>query len=59
MQTILGSIQRTLQYYYVNPELGDPANLDIYYCMEDYQPLVITNIDITIPMEQPYSGSIE
>lgn len=59
VQTILGSIQRTLQYYYVNPELGDPSNLDIYYCMEGYQPLTIPNIDVTIPMEQPYSGSIE
>ncbi len=56
VSTILDSIQRTLQYYYVNPELGDPSSLDIYYCMEGYQPLTIPDINVTIPLEQPYQG---
>ena len=54
--TILGSIQRTLQCYAIDPELGDPSNLDIYYCMEGNQPLTIPSINVTIPMEEPYHG---
>ena len=54
--TILDSIQATLQNYYIDPSLGDPSNLDIYYCMEDNQPLTLSNLGITIPMDQPYSG---
>ena len=49
-------IQRTLQYNFVDPELGDPASLDIYYCMEGDLPLTLPGIDVTIPMDQPYQG---
>ena len=54
--TILGSIQRTLQCYAIDPTLGDPSNLDIYYCMEGNQPLTISEINVTIPLETPYHG---
>ncbi len=55
-QMILDSIQKTLQYNFVDPELGDPESLDIYYCMEGDQPLYLENIDVTIPMTEPYHG---
>ena len=54
--TILGSIQRTLQCYAIDPTLGDPSNLDIYYCMEGNQPLTISEINVTIPLDTPYHG---
>ena len=54
--TILDSIQATLQNYYIDPSLGDPSNLDIYYCMDDNQPIILDHLGITIPMDQPYSG---
>ena len=41
---------------FVDPELGDPASLDIYYCMEGDLPLTLPGIDVTIPMDQPYQG---
>lgn len=55
-RTILDSIQRTLQYNFVDPELGDPASLDIYYCMEGDQPLTLPGIHVTLPIDQPYQG---
>ena len=55
-RTILDSIQRTLQYNFVDPELGDPDSLDIYYCMEGNAPLTLPGINVTLPMDQPYKG---
>ena len=55
-QMILDSIQKTLQYNFVDPVLGNPESLDIYYCMEGDQPLYLENIDVTIPMTEPYHG---
>ena len=57
-RTILDSIQKTLQNNTINPNLGDPSNLDIYYCMEGDKALELTNVNITIPMEQPYSSDM-
>ena len=54
-RTILDSIQATLQNNIIDPTLGDPGNLHVYYCMEGDKPLEIANLNITIPMEQPYS----
>lgn len=56
--TILGSIQTTLQNYYIDPSLGDPSNLDIYFCTENDQPIVLESLGVTIPIDQPYSGSL-
>ena len=55
-RTILDSIQHTLQYNFVDPELGDPDSLDIYYCMEGNAPLTLPGINVTLPMDQPYKG---
>ena len=35
-----------------------PSNLDIYYCVEGDKALELTNLNITIPMEQPYSSDM-
>ena len=60
MQTVLDSIQKTLQENYVDRELGgDPSLLDIYYCvMEDGNPTSISfpEESISIPMDMPYEG---
>ena len=55
-QTILDSIQYTLQYNFVDPTLGDPSSLPIYYCMEDNQPLTLESLNITFPLDEPYPG---
>lgn len=54
VQTILDSIQHTLQYNFVDPELGDPNNLDVYFCLEGGD---ITLADGPyVPHDLPYSG---
>lgn len=53
---ILDSIQQTLQKNFIDPSLGDPSNLDIYYCIEDNQPLVLPDIGFSQPLDQPYTG---
>lgn len=32
--TILDSVQRTLQYNFIDPNLGDPSNLDVYFNLD-------------------------
>lgn len=54
--TILDSIAHTLQYNFVDPRLGDPSSLDIYYCMGENEPLYLPDLDITVPMDEPYQG---
>ena len=55
-QTILDSIKATLQQNFVDTAAGgDPASLEIYYCMEGDQPLTIPGLEVTIPMDQPYT----
>ena len=41
-RTILDSIQKTLQNNTIDSSLGDPSNLDIYYCMEGDKALELT-----------------
>ncbi len=55
-QTILDSIKYTLQYNFVDPILGDPSSLSIYYCMEDNEPLTLDALNITFPIDEPYEG---
>ncbi|MBQ4529189.1 MAG: hypothetical protein IJA36_01065 [Lachnospiraceae bacterium] len=58
--TILDSIQYTLQQNFVDVEAGeDPSSLNIYYCMEGEQPLDLSDINKTVPMDQPYTGLTE
>ena len=54
--TILDSIQHTLQYNFVDPEKGEPSSLDIYYCDAAGESITIPGLDVTIPMDTPYSG---
>lgn len=54
--TILDSVKKTLQQNFVDSSVGgDPDSLDIYYCMEGDQPLTFENINVTIPMDTPYT----
>ncbi len=55
--TILDSIQRTLQYNFVDVDSGgDPDSLDIYYCTADNESILIPGLELTIPMDEPYHG---
>lgn len=54
--TILDSVKKTLQENFVDTNAGgDPDSLDIYYCMEGDQPLTFDNLNVTIPMDTPYT----
>ncbi len=55
-RTILDSIQYTLQHNYVNSEAGSDGTYDIYYCMEGGQPLELSLIGKTLPLDEPYNG---
>lgn len=58
--TILDSIQYTLQQNFVDVEAGEePSSLNIYYCMEGEQPLDLSDINKTVPVDQPYTGLAE
>ena len=52
---VLDSIQKTLQTY-ASPK--NPESVDIYYCMEGNVPIRIDNLDVTIPMDQPYTHEV-
>lgn len=52
-ETILDSIQKTLQNYYVLAP-GDPDNLDIWYYMEGEKPLELPELGLSWPLEEPY-----
>ena len=54
---ILDSIQRTLQWNTINPQLGDPANLDVYFAVGGNEPLSWLEWGIELPLEEPYPGS--
>lgn len=53
-QTILDSIQRTLQHNFIDPELGDPSNLDVFFCLEGGD--VSLEGGAFVPHTQPYQG---
>lgn len=55
--TILDSVKKTLQENFVDTSAGgDPESLPIYYCMEGNQPLTFENLNVTIPMDEPYTS---
>lgn len=56
--TLLDSIQKTLQMNFT-AEGGDPDMLDIYYYMEDDQPLTIESIGMSWPIDVPYQWTEE
>lgn len=49
---VLDSIQMTLQNY---ASSVNPTSVDIYFCMEGDVPIILDNLGVTIPMDQPYS----
>lgn len=52
-ETILDSIQKTLQNYYVT-DPGDPDCLDIWYYLEGEKPLELPELGLSWPLEEPY-----
>ncbi len=55
-QTILDSVKKTLQNWAVDPELGDPDSVDVYFCGPDGGDLVLEGAGVTISASQPYQG---
>lgn len=55
-QEIFDSVKHTLQYNFVDPELGDPEELNVYFCTENNEPITIDEMGITIPADEPYNG---
>lgn len=53
---ILDSIQKTLQMNTIDPALGDPDNLDVYFTAENGA-ISLPDVGIEIPLEEPYPGS--
>lgn len=58
-QTILDSVQKTLQNWAVVPGVGDPDRVDIYFCGPDGGDLVLEDIGVTIPHTEPYTRFFE
>lgn len=56
LQTILDSVQHTLQYYFVDPTLGDPQLLDLYFSLDDED--IVLPDGVVVPFDQPYAGVI-
>ncbi len=53
-ETILDSVKKTIQMAFTG-ELGDPDALDVYFAMDDTQPLLISAIGFSWSLEEPYS----
>ena len=49
---ILDSIQKTLRAYF-DPEHVDA--MDIYYCMDGDRSLELANLNVVLPLDQPYT----
>lgn len=54
-EKILDSVKRTIQYNFVDPELGDPNNLPVYFCLNG-EDIIIPNTDISVSHLEPYNG---
>lgn len=50
--SVLDSVQRTVQCAF-SPE--NPQALDVWFCGPDGGPLVLENLGVTLPLEDPYS----
>ena len=53
-QTILDSLKKTLQCWAVDPELGDPDQVEVWFCGADGGDLALPGTGVTIPAAQPY-----
>ena len=53
--TIFDSVKKTLQE---NFSPADPSALDVYFCTDGSQEIVIENLGITLPIDTPYSHAM-
>lgn len=53
--TLLDSVQRTIQCAF-SP--ADPDSLDVWFCAADGGALTLDNLEVTLPIDQPYSHSL-
>ncbi len=53
-QMVLDSVKRTLQCWAVDPELGDPDSVDVWFCGPDGGDLVLAGSGVTISSTEPY-----
>ena len=53
--TLLDSVQRTIQCAF-SP--ADPEGLDVWFCAADGSALKLDNLEVTLPIDQPYSHSL-
>ena len=58
VRTSLDSVQHTLQYNFVDPSLGDPSSLDVYFNL-DGEAIVIPDSGETIDPYAPYEPQTE
>lgn len=54
-ETILDSVKHTIQYNFIDPNLGDPSQLPVYFGLEDGD-ITIPNTDIYVSYTEPYEG---
>ncbi|MFI3313654.1 MAG: hypothetical protein R3Y62_07180 [Eubacteriales bacterium] len=55
---VLDSVQKTLQQNFVDGELGNPDDLDIYYFLDGDQPLEVPDAGVYLSLDVPY-GKVE
>lgn len=53
--TLLDSVQRTIQCAF-SP--ADPEGLDVWFCAADGGALTLDSLEVTLPIDQPYSHSL-
>ena len=49
-------VEATLQYYFVDPTLGDPQSLDLYFSLNNED--IVLPDGVVVPFDQPYIGVI-
>lgn len=53
-RVILDSVKKTLQSWAVDPKLGNPDEVDLWFCGPDGGNLVLPDSGVIIPFDQPY-----
>lgn len=53
---VLDSVKKTLQCWAVDPDLGDPDTVDIWFCGPDGGDLVLAGTGITLSSTEPYKN---
>ena len=55
-RVVLDSVKRTLQCCAIDPELGDPDAVDIWFCGPGGGDLTLSGTEVTISSTEPYEG---